>query len=966
MIGIHRRPEAAVAAALLALAAAGSLGCELVATVDRSRIPETGFGGGGSGGGTSAGGSATGGTGGASVCADGLVQGAEQCDDGNEAPGDGCGVDCVVEPGYVCTGAPSVCATVCGDGVVAGMEACDDGNLTSFDGCDAICRPDAFVEEEPNDAPAEANGPFDRPVIVRGSIAPASDVDVFAIELAATTDLSVETFDPSGVGSCANIDTVLTVIGTDGVTVLASDDDGGINACSKLGSKATPALRHLPKGTYFVQIEAYDHYKPIPGYSVTIAFDAVCCDGACDRTPICGDGFVDAPESCDDGNAQSGDGCSAACQYEVLAESEPNDTSAAASGPRAPNVLLGGAIEPASDADWFSITLPVVADLRLETFDASGPSSCVGIDTVLTLFAPDGTTPLVTRDQGGVGNCSRIDPSRDADAAARHLAPGTYFAKVESFLGSSVIPGYTLLATYAARCGDGVVEGAEACDGGPGCALTCDRVTVCGDGAVEGAEQCDDGNALNGDGCSATCQLEIALEAEPNDTAATANGPYAKHALVEGSVSPATDVDYFAIHLDHVSDLKIETFDANGPGSCEGIDTVATLYGTNGATPLAIRDGGGIGGCAKIDPKVDFGARHLSIGTYYVKIESFGGVSVVPGYRAEISLTAECGDGVVEGAEECDGAPNCTSGCNRMPVCGDGFIDAPETCDDGNTTAGDGCGATCKRESIAEMEPNGSPAEADAALAPISASTTIAGSIGPVGDVDMFRLSLAAPTVIRFETIGSSGTICPFASTVRVLDSGGIQLVADDNGGISSCSALVLALDAGTTYATVEQRGSVSTISSYLLEISFQTDLGGEAEPNDVRAQATPLSGTDVVIAGSHAVTTDTDYFAITIPPGHAIRAEVIEGSADESCESLDIDSMLTLYDAAGVAIAIDDDGGRGFCSRIDGTGPVPEAPGASALPGGTYYLAVEAAPFAQSPSDPSGQFDYRLAVTVR
>jgi hypothetical protein len=33
------------------------------------------------------------------------------------------------EPGWVCTGMPSRCATVCGDGIVAGQEVCDPGNL---------------------------------------------------------------------------------------------------------------------------------------------------------------------------------------------------------------------------------------------------------------------------------------------------------------------------------------------------------------------------------------------------------------------------------------------------------------------------------------------------------------------------------------------------------------------------------------------------------------------------------------------------------------------------------------------------------------------------------------------------------------------------------------------------------------------------------------------------------------------
>ncbi len=34
-------------------------------------------------------------------------------------------------------------------------------------------------------------------------------------------------------------------------------------------------------------------------------------------------------------------------------------------------------------------------------------------------------------------------------------------------------------------------------------------ITICGDGMVEGVEACDDGNTVDGDGCSSTCELEL-------------------------------------------------------------------------------------------------------------------------------------------------------------------------------------------------------------------------------------------------------------------------------------------------------------------------------------------------------------------------------------------------------------------------------------------------------------------------
>ncbi|NVJ05811.1 EGF domain-containing protein [Myxococcus sp. AM001] len=52
------------------------------------------------------------GFGGGALCGNGELNAGEQCDDGNVAPGDGCGASCQVEPGYTCSGVPSVCTDV--------------------------------------------------------------------------------------------------------------------------------------------------------------------------------------------------------------------------------------------------------------------------------------------------------------------------------------------------------------------------------------------------------------------------------------------------------------------------------------------------------------------------------------------------------------------------------------------------------------------------------------------------------------------------------------------------------------------------------------------------------------------------------------------------------------------------------------------------------------------------------------
>jgi cysteine-rich repeat protein len=75
-----------------------------------------------------------------------------------------------------------------------------------------------------------------------------------------------------------------------------------------------------------------------------------------------------------------------------------------------------------------------------------------------------------------------------------------------------------------------------------------------------------------------------------------------------------------------------------------------------------------------------------------------------------------CGDGIVDGGEECDeGAANsdtdpdaCRTDCSA-PRCGDGVVDSGETCDDQNTVAGDGCLPGCVAEDgEPEVEPNDS------------------------------------------------------------------------------------------------------------------------------------------------------------------------------------------------------------------------------------------------------------------
>ncbi|MGK3997931.1 DVUA0089 family protein [Sorangium sp. So ce1024] len=880
--------------------------------------------------------------------------------------------------------------TVCGDGVLERPELCDDGNATDGDGCSAACELErAAREAEPNDTAADAGerAPLAPNALVTGAIEPLGDVDVFAFTVPRIAEIQLATFDPGSLSACSpGVDTFLQLLDADGETVLASDDDSGPEACSLLDSTIAPWATRLSPGTYYVTVEEFSNDDTIAGYNLLVAFTALCGDGvvdgeeACDGgdrcsdectwIAVCGDGSIDGPEACDDGNTVSGDGCSAACELEgTLQEIEPNDAQEQATAVEVTpeGALLSASISPAGDVDVFAIHVPGVADLEIETFDASGPRSCRGVDTVALLLAPDGAL-MAEDDDGGEGRCSRLQ--------ATITEPGVYHVRIEGYDAGSTAA-YTLRVRTTALCGDGVVEGNEECDGGAGCAASCQRIPVCGDGFLDDPEICDDGNTEGGDGCDAACRLEgVTAEIEPNGTPAEAdaNGALAPGALVSGVIAPDSDVDVFALRLTTLSDLRLETFDSSGPSRCaDGVDTALTLLAPDGATVLASDDDGGVGACALIDPASPGGAaaRRLEPGTYYVLVHGF---PEVPGarYTLRASLDAACGNGVREGSEPCDGGALCTPRCERIPVCGDGFVDAPEGCDDGGTAGGDGCSADCQLEAVtAEIEPNDTPEQAAAGELVIAGDALIAARIDAGGDRDVFRVRLPAASVVRLEVLDGTAAGCAggIATTLRVLDAGTGALVATDEGlsdaeyagGIGGCSALVLGLPAGEHLVEVAARDAGAAIPIYLLQATILAPAGAEEEPNNTLASANGPLGSDVFIAGTRT-TDDFDLYAVDLPEGRSIRAEIVEGGA-ETCESLEMDSRLSLLDAKGLSLADDDDGGRGRCSLLDGTGAAPRHPGAHALPAGTYYLRVRGGPGA---AGSAAVFDYRLAVTIR
>ncbi|MCC7112282.1 MAG: hypothetical protein IT382_23525 [Deltaproteobacteria bacterium] len=133
-----------------------------------------------------------------------------------------------------------------------------------------------------------------------------------------------------------------------------------------------------------------------------------------------------------------------------------------------------------------------------------GDGACAAnlMDSRVTIFPAEGTTPLASDNDGGIGYCSRAQ----VDVAA----PGAHFVCVEGNSSDDRFP-YSLDLRFQ----------------DPGC----------GGGFVDGAEQCDDGNTAGGDGCDASCAAESCQAPQPAANGVQTGDTTGGGALLAGSCS---------------------------------------------------------------------------------------------------------------------------------------------------------------------------------------------------------------------------------------------------------------------------------------------------------------------------------------------------------------------------------------------------------------------------------------------
>ncbi len=548
------------------------------------------------------------------VCGDNIIDGDEVCDR-DDVGGETCESQGFDGGALACMQAcdafdTSGCVTFsCGNGIREGREVCDGAALS-----DTTCVSLGF---DAGDLACDANcGAFDTSGCITFSCGNGVREGVEACD---GPDLGTETCVSRG------FDT--------GVLSCATDCSGyDVSACIDwVCGNGVAEPNEVCDG---VDLRGLD--------CVLAGFDAgtlVCADDCSERVTsgcyhwVCGNGVLEPDEQCEAGllggetcvglGAVTGAlACDAICGYDAtgcafpLAEVEPNDDGAvavAANDFSAANAqvltddsFVAAAISPVGDDDVFAVhnTSAGYALLRVETFGAAGFGTC---------DAPTDTTLEIRT----VGNALRTSNADDGLELCS-LISGFLMQPRESVYVRAIDFGdNTAIASYFLH-----VEL---------------RPIVCGDGWAGFGEQCDDGNFLGGDGCSATCQFEGAVqEIEPNGTGAqvTATGLESHGDSVYGaSLSPIGDRDRFRVVLDAARVVRFETFSTLG--DCADLTTTMRLF-DDADTQMATATTSGIANCSSL-------VYGLDAGTYYVQVEETGNNAMIPAYLLEIAAQAEQG-----------------------------------------------------------------------------------------------------------------------------------------------------------------------------------------------------------------------------------------------------------------------------------------------------------------------------------
>jgi cysteine-rich repeat protein len=329
------------------------------------------------------------------------------------------------------------------------------------------------------------------------------------------------------------------------------------------------------------------------------------------------------------------------------------------------------------------------------------------------------------------------------------LGPGTYDLEITEFSGGSISSFDLVLEAYEAD--------------------------VCGNEIVEPGEGelCDDGNTLNGDDCTSQCQPDRTFAANPG-TSTT----FSAVSIGIGELVPV------GITVTSTIRLQVETFEDSVAGTCPNIDTEAS-FRNDDYVEVAYDDDGGVDLCSLLDPAVDTDLV-LFPGDYVVEIYDNGRDDAITVDIVLDALAPSCGDGIRLGAEQCD---------------------------DGNTTAGDGCDASCDFEISGTFS------------ATAMNSVTFTGESIAVGAIRVYEIDVPSgpAQTVEVETFSdaAAGTCTGIDTVVRLYDDAGAELGTDDDDGLSLCSLI----DASDAFSTLQTGTYYLSVEEYLKNSAITYDI---------------------------------------------------------------------------------------------------------------------------------------------
>jgi len=633
----------------------------------------------------------------ANVCGDGLVGAGEACDDGNFDAGDGCSPACTIE-GDTCadpqilTADPNGNVHTTGDTRGLGADYGAGCAQSNFNG-------DLFYSFT---APFSGRWHFTMQgdALLDGVFAAMTTCGVASSEIACT--------DSGGRGRPEQI----SVEVLEGETIFFVVDGYG-NFTSNEGAFTLSgwATRYVSVG------EACD-----PAGTTAVCNAGLRCDVASSTcvAPVCGDGIVEGDEPCDDGNNLDGDGCSASCTLEPIAIAAPGN-----------EVLVTGSITLA-DGTWVPPLTSCTPTNRTGSyfFDAYLLANDTQRDQVVDLSMAAGAILYLHVYEGPwqpdapVG-C--LGGTLGSSTIRRNVAipAGETRVVVVSSGSAGRTGGYTLTVRTGDDCGDGVVGTSEQCDDGgrsdgDGCSASCTTEpgytctladgcyrNICGDGIVGNGEICDDGDLDDWNACSNACQVRGDTCAAPFDLRLQDEDPAPDRVLASGDLSSFAN-DHVPACAWSSLNLPDVVYDLRGNGTTTERWEFTLVAGGTGGLVLDIASA-----CVPRNAQLDCVAgaktdapKSLSfvLGPHetvylWVDAQSTGGNR---GYELRGVATPIV---PVGGACDPSAAPDpcgdqafCSAGGVCEPiVCGDGVVQGWEECDDGNSIDDDACTNHCYR-----------------------------------------------------------------------------------------------------------------------------------------------------------------------------------------------------------------------------------------------------------------------------